>query len=92
MISRPVSKILNAPMAEWPQRLNATRTPLHDVERELSSILQRTALLHSYVSNRFNTGCGDQGHEAAVKRANKELTRIRKAMGFSYPDQHVEMS
>jgi hypothetical protein len=38
------------------------------------------------------TGCGDQGHEDSVKEANKALTRIRKALGFNYPERHITLS
>jgi hypothetical protein len=38
-----------------------------------------------YIEQRCLTGCGDQGHDDAVKAANKVLAGVRKAMGFTYP-------
>lgn len=82
-------KILTQPIAMWPQAINSTRGTvvgaLQDVETELSSLIQRAALLHAYISHRYTSGCGDQGHEDSAKHANRELIKIRKAMGFSYP-------
>lgn len=80
-------KILNRPIAEWPQALNATRASLQDIESELGALIQRAALLHAYVSHRFNTGCGDQGHDESAKHAHKQLISVRRALGFSYPAQ-----
>ncbi len=84
--TKATSRILTAPLSEWPQRINATKGDLQEIEGELSGLVQRAALLHEYIAHRFNTGCGDQGHEASAKHANRTLVKIRKAMGFSYPN------
>ena len=36
----------------------------------------------AYMDYRYGSGCGDQGHESAVKNANKVLAKTRKAMGY----------
>jgi len=77
--------ILAKPLAEWPQYLNSTKQDLQEIESELSALIQRAVLLESYVSHRWNTGCGDQGHDASAKKANRTLVQVRKALGFSYP-------
>lgn len=85
-------KLLETPVSQWPQALNSHKgSSLQDVEAELSALVQRAALLHAYVSHRYNTGCGDQGHDASAKKANAELVKIRRAMGFSYP-QNLSIS
>jgi len=79
-------------MAEWPQYCNSSKQSLQDIASDLSGLIQRAALLYEYVEHRWNTGCGDQGHEDSVKEANKALTRVRKALGFTYPERHITLS
>ena len=85
MKTTPAIKILHSPIAEWPQKIHNTKADLQDIETELSGIIQRSILLHDYVSYRYNTGGGDQGHSQSAKHANKALLRVRTAMGYSYP-------
>lgn len=78
--------ILLQPIAKWESLLSKLDT--HDtqqLEHELSSLIQRATLLEAYVSHRFNTGCGDQGHMKSAKKANKVLVHVRRALGYSYP-------
>ena len=39
----------------------------------------------AYLEARYTMGCGDHGHAAAVERSNKEVARVRKAIGYTYP-------
>jgi len=86
----PAQKILARPIAEWPQAIQShqgkTVGALQDVESELSALIQRATLLNAYLSRRYNTGCGDQGHESSAKHARRVLVKVRKALGFSYPE------
>lgn len=77
-------KILKRPIAEWPLAILATKTNLYDVETDLAALIQRAALLHGYLSHRYNTG-GDKGHKASAQQANRELVMVRKALGYSDP-------
>lgn len=79
---------MRRPIAEWPLALTAVSThgDLQDIERELSANIQRAVLLHGYLSHRYNTGCGEQSHESSAKKANRNLVKVRKGMGFSYPN------
>ena len=79
-----IQKVLQAPIAEWPQRLMSV-TDLQAAESELSSLIQRATLLESYLAHRYNTGCGDQGHGASAKHAQRTLIAVRRALGYSYP-------
>lgn len=78
-------KILKRPIAEWPLAILAARADLQDIESELSALVQRAALLEAYLSHRYNTGCGDQGHGPSARYANRVLVKVRKALGYSYP-------
>jgi hypothetical protein len=86
-------KLLKSPIAEWPQLVSSTAAAaaapndLQETESELSALIQRATLLETYISHRYNTGCGDQGHDKSAKIANKTLTKVRKALGFAYPDR-----
>jgi hypothetical protein len=40
-----------------------------------------------YLDARYGHGCGDQGHGAAVKKANKVLVGLRKVLGYTYPER-----
>lgn len=80
-------RILNRPLAEWPQAINASKCTTHELEADLAALVQRAALLHAYVVERYNTSNGPTGHDACAKRANRALTKIRKAMGFSIPSR-----
>lgn len=91
MKDTPALRILQRPIAEWPQAINSTRASLQEIESDLSALTQRAALLTAYLGHRYNTGCGDQGHEASAKKANRCLVAVRRALGFSYP-QNVGMS
>lgn len=93
LLSTQTEKILLAPVSEWPQLINSDKRrgrvvgSLQEMESELSALVQRAALLEVYLSHRYNTGCGDQGHEDSAKKANRSLLKVRKALGFSYPDR-----
>lgn len=56
------------------------------IEETLSGLVQMAAWKWAYINERYGSGCGDQGHDDAVKEANRVLTKVRKAMGFAYPD------
>lgn len=80
-------RILNRPLAEWPLAINSSKSTPQDLEQDLAALVQRAALLHAYVSERYNTGCGDYSHEYAAKKANRTLVKIRRAMGFTIPSR-----
>lgn len=79
-----IDKVLKSPIAEWPLLLGNVKD-LQGAEQELSALIQRATLLEAYLSHRWNTGCGDQGHAASAKRANKTVVGVRRVLGFAYP-------
>ena len=51
------------------------------VELELAA--RKAAMLAAYLEERYGNGCGDQGHEAAVKSANRAGAAVwQKAFGY----------
>ena len=81
---KTINEVLQAPISEWPQLLLSV-SDTQGAESELTAMIQRAALLEAYLAHRYNTGCGDQGHNASAKHAGRVLVKIRKALGFSYP-------
>lgn len=62
---------------------------LDEACRELDHLTVMTARMSAYLSMRSGHGCGDQGHDAAVKHQNKVAAKVRKALGFTYPKQDI---
>ena len=58
-----------------------------NTEDALESVILKAAWQYGYVAARYGAGCGDQGHEEAVHAANSLLKKVRKAMGFTYPER-----
>lgn len=58
---------------------------LQCLEKEAAAVSQRAAWVSEYLSLRGASGCGDHGHDEAVKGANKYLKKVRKALGYTYP-------
>lgn len=81
-------KLLNLPLVEWEKALDETPSQKRaDIASELAALVQEAARLYAYAQERYGYGCGDRGHADAVKTSNRLVTKIRKAMGFSYPRQ-----
>lgn len=53
--------------------------------READALAQDAAWLSAYLDQRGAAGCGDNGHEEAVKYADKRKKQIRKVLGYTYP-------
>ena len=53
----------------------------HAVEREMTALAQKAALVSGYMTARE---CG-QDDAAARKNAERRLRAVRKALGFAYP-------
>ena len=81
-------ELLKAPLIEWPERAEKLDIQVkQEVENELSAVIQRATLLEAYVARRWNTGCGDQGHSSSAKHANNTLVKVRRALGYTYPER-----
>jgi hypothetical protein len=52
--------------------------------RQLDGLCESAARLAAYVGEREGYGCGDQGHDAAVRKQNRVAGNVRKALGYTY--------
>jgi len=44
-------------------------------------------MLGAYLADRKGTdGCGEGSHASAVKKANRRLVKVRRALGFNIPE------
>lgn len=81
---------LERPPAEWSQAICYEKESKTDYEvlcHHLESLACDAAMLSAYFETRMGvTGVGPKSHEVAVKAANKRLVKIRRALGFSYPE------
>lgn len=49
----------------------------------LDAIAERAARVAAYLEARGGRGCGDSGHDAGVKAANRAARLVRKARGYN---------
>lgn len=63
--------------------LRTNRQDRADIAKVLEGFAEKAALVAEYMNYRIGFGCGDQGHESAVKAANKARKSVRKAFGYS---------
>ena len=62
---------------DWQEKADKMKPEeLTEIEGQLEALSERAAMLAGYLTERHGYGCGDQGHEAGVKRANKYLKKI----------------
>ncbi len=58
---------------------------LQTLERELDHLATVAAARGEYISMRYGSGCGDQGHDSAKKSMEKTRKKVRRALGYAYP-------
>lgn len=82
---------LTTPPAKWSQALCYKRWQAqswHDLAGDLDFIVQRAAMLAEYIATRKGMdGTGTREHAEAMKAANKLLVKIRRALGYTYPER-----
>jgi hypothetical protein len=89
ILSNPTRKILRRPMVEWGCMLD--RLSINDREqavRDLDNLIERASRLRGYVDFRGVVG-SDRGHTKAVKNSNRLTTKIRRALGYTHPQQNL---
>lgn len=68
---------------KWFENINSgDASSIDDYACSLSVI---AAEISAYACMRGGNGCGDHGHDAAMKAVEKKRKRVRKALGYSYP-------
>ena len=58
---------------------------LCELEEALTSTALEAGKIAQYLMYRGAAGCGDHGHHEAFEQACTRATRLRKALGYSYP-------
>jgi len=66
---------------------SATATERSALANELQAVAMAAVWRGTYLDSRFGAGYGDRGHARSVKAANKALTALRRALGFTYPER-----
>lgn len=56
-----------------------------ELETQANVWANNAIFAQGYMLARGVAGCGDDGHEEAMKKAHKYLAKVRKAMGFTVP-------
>lgn len=80
--------VMALPPSQWRERVEAmSPADRGNMEGSLDALIQRATLLAGYAEFRFDTGCGDQGHDYSAEKANEKLVKVRRALGYSYPER-----
>jgi hypothetical protein len=78
----PVTMLHVAPVG-WSGHANAmSPANREELTKTLDSIAERAARLAAYFAMRSGGGCGDQGHEAAVKEQNRVGRLVQSILSY----------
>jgi phosphopantothenate synthetase len=76
-------KILRAPFVDLPSLCQNMKN-MQELEHELEALSVRAGMMAAYIGERHGYGCGDQGHNKALKAMNKAGKAIHvKAFGYN---------
>ena len=76
-------RILKAPFADLPM-LCMNMKNKQELRQELEGLALRAAMMAAYIDEREGHGCGDQGHQKALKAMNRAGKIIwTKAFGYN---------
>lgn len=77
--------IMKRAPVDWEKTVDRIKSQDRDtLRRELEGIAERAGILAGYLDERHGYGCGDRGHKAAMKRANKNGKLIwMKVFGYN---------
>lgn len=79
-------KLLNQPFSKWEKAIDRMSTVGRmQLEDEAAALAMRAARLSAYISRRMSGG----KHADAVKRQNETARKVRRALGFTYPDTPI---
>ena len=75
--------IKHTPRNEWGDAFPVELAQhISDYASQLSAL---AAEIMGYADARGGNGCGDSGHDEAMKQAQKERKKVRAALGYTYP-------
>lgn len=81
---RALRRLLRAPLVKWPtMAAKLDGSTQMEIARALESDAERAVLLSEYLES-LSYGAG---HTAAQRLAARKVKRVRKALGYTYPDQ-----
>jgi hypothetical protein len=85
MIDAEVLKLLEQAPVEFDAFCSEpdNRARLQSLEQALEGITTGAARLAAYLGQRHGYGCGDQGHDQAVRESNKVVANVRRALGYT---------
>lgn len=69
-----LNKMLFSEMREYANK--ASLKELHTMASELEATAKRAAMMAAYLEQRYGDGCGDQGHESALKEMNRAGRKV----------------
>lgn len=85
-VEQAAALLLSIPRRDWENLIGNTKeSGWQDLEHHLDGLAQNASMLSEYLGQRGSYGCGDHGHEDALKAANSKLKKIRQAMGYTHP-------
>lgn len=89
-MSRRENEIMRPKYRQPLERIRRTTDRLSQAERSewcsaIESDLQSAAFLLAYLEDRGVAGCGDNGHESAVKAGERQKKQVRRIVGFTNP-------
>jgi len=79
--------LLNSAPVERNQLVMASPDTLHRAITGLDALIEKATRLRGYLDGRYGHGCGDQGHGSAVKESNRLVVKVRRALGFTFPER-----
>lgn len=79
-------KVMERPFIELPELVMNMKNK-QEIVHELEAISKRAAQMARYIDYRYVHGCGDQGHESALKAMNK-AGKIVWMKAFGYKAYH----
>jgi hypothetical protein len=84
--------MMSLALAAWQGTVDImSPTVRRELAIELEAIAERAAMLAEYLNERHGAGCGDQGHQQAMRKANKAGQAVHmKVFGYNaYHDLRV---
>jgi hypothetical protein len=80
-----INVMLELPFDELDEFISGQNGWFQILSDEASKTSVKLALLSEYLGCRGGYGCGDQGHEYALKQAKERARKVRKTLGHTQP-------
>jgi hypothetical protein len=82
LIEELIWEMLELEPKDWMKHLKNHGATPREIERKADIIAIRTAQISAYFGARGANGCGDNGHEEAMKDVKEMRKDIRHALGY----------